>query len=236
MSEIPYYFDTPVPSYFRKAGWFENENAFKFIHWAFARCQNVSHKVVIQNKEYILEPFEFVAGRLSSHKECFLTEKQFRGIADRMQKEGLLKKTANTKANKFTCYIWVKERFLKTEGQHKGQQRANRGPTEGHEVNYKIITTKSSSPPLVPKKKEKEEQIKKKSIQLVKFCEEKKLPFSPRAITKNYNLYPQACVDVLNEFYNLPPARKTDINNPDQFLKKKVFEQHEFLELKKDYQ
>lgn len=149
MAKIPYSFETPIPKYFRENGWFENENAFKFVTWAFSKCSSESHKTYIFGKEIILEPFEFIAGRLSSPKECFLTEKQFRGIADRMQREGILKKTANSRANKFSCYVWLIERFTTEskieKGQQQGQLRANRGPTEGHNPEYKNIRIKEDN-------------------------------------------------------------------------------------------
>lgn len=132
MNQIPYIFGAPVPKYFRENGWFENENTFKFVHWAFARCQCIAHVEVMDSQEILLQPFEFIAGRLTSHHECFLTEKRFRGQLISMQKAGLLKKTANSRANRFTCYIWVTDRFSENEGQQKGRPRANRGPTEGH--------------------------------------------------------------------------------------------------------
>ena len=128
MSEIPYYFETPVPKYFRENGWFDNENTFKFVTWAFSRCSTRSHKVVMQGKEIILAPFEFIAGRVSSSKECFLTEKQFRGQLFSLLDAGILKKTANSKANQYSCYIWVTTAFDKIQGQREGQRRANEGP------------------------------------------------------------------------------------------------------------
>ena len=152
MSEIPYYFEFPVPKYFRESGWFENENTFKFVTWAFSRCSSDPHKVIMDGKEVILEPFEFIAGRLTSHKECHLTEKQFRGQAERMQKEGILQKRANSRANRYTVYGWVTERFCKTTGQLKGQQRANSGPTEGHKQELRTIDIKKT-PPYPPKGK-----------------------------------------------------------------------------------
>jgi len=132
MSKIPYFFDTPVPKYFRETGWFDNENTFKFVNWAFARCSTQAHKVVVDSKEITLAPFEFIAGRLTSPKECFLTEKQFRGQLNSLLDADLLKKGANSRANRFTTYIWVTERFCRIEGQQKGRLRANKGPTKGH--------------------------------------------------------------------------------------------------------
>ncbi len=117
MSEIPYYFDTPVPKYFRESGWFKNENTFKFVTWAFSKCQNISHTQVINGKEIILQAYEFIAGRLTSPKECFLTEEAFRHQLKVMLEGGFLKKTPNSTPNKFTCYIWLTERFYKTKPQ-----------------------------------------------------------------------------------------------------------------------
>lgn len=150
MSKIPYLFETPIPKYFREQGWFNNENIFKFVVWAFSKCSPEPRKIVMQGKEITLAPFEFIAGRLSSPKECFLTEKQFRGPTVFLQKSGILKKTANSKANKYSCYVWVVERFTDKgedeKGQQKVQQRANRGPTEGHNLDDKKIRIKEDHP------------------------------------------------------------------------------------------
>ncbi len=141
-NKIPYFFETPVPKYFRETGWFKNENAFKFVCWAFSRCSSQSHKVILDNKEVLLEPFEFVAGRLTCSEECFLSEKQFRGQLFSMIESGLLKKGANSKANRYSTYIWVTSAFSKYEGQQKVQQRANSGPTHGHNQEEKNIRYK----------------------------------------------------------------------------------------------
>lgn len=167
MAKIPYYFETPVPIYFREHGWFDNENTFKFVTWAFSKCSSETRKTVIQGKEITLEPFEFIAGRLSSPKECYMTEKQWRGQLFTLLQAGILKKTANSKSNKYSCYVWVVEMFTdnnkKEKVQQKGQQRANRGPTEGHNLEYKNIRieeeiqiTPTPSLPISPKIKFKE--------------------------------------------------------------------------------
>jgi hypothetical protein len=137
MSEIPYFFETPIPKYFRENGWFKNPNTILFINWAFSRCSTQSHKVVMDNKEITLEPFEFIAGRLTSPKECFLTEKQFRGQLFSLLSAKLLKKGANSRANRFTTYIWSTECFSKNKVQQKVQPRANSGPTQGHNQDIK---------------------------------------------------------------------------------------------------
>ncbi len=147
MAEIPYYFETPVPKYFREKGWFDDENTFKFVTWAFSKCSTQSHVVILDRKEVVLGPFEFVAGRLTNPQECYLTEKQFRGQLNSMISGGFLKKGANSKANRYTTYIWVTERFTNSNGQQKGQQRANSGPTKGHNQEEKKTRSKESHHP-----------------------------------------------------------------------------------------
>lgn len=132
MSEIPYYFETPIPKYFRENGWFKNENSYKFITWAFSKCQSVAHKVVINSKEIMLAPFEFIAGRLTSPKECFLTEDAYRHQLKVMLDAGFLKKTPNSAPNKYTCYIWVTARFSKSNPQLNPQLAPNWPPTGPH--------------------------------------------------------------------------------------------------------
>jgi hypothetical protein len=137
MSKIPYLFETPIPKYFKEMGWFKNENTWKFVSWAFAKCSNQSYTTVYDNCEITLQPYEFICGRNKSSAECFLTSKQFRGQLIMLCNEGILKKGANSKANRFTSYIWVVDRFSNNKGQLNGQQRANLGPTEGHNLEEK---------------------------------------------------------------------------------------------------
>jgi hypothetical protein len=150
MAKIPYYFETPIPTYFRENGFFEKENAFKFIVWAFSKCSPEPRKVMMLGKEITLEPFEFIAGRRTAHKECFLTEKQWRCLLHSFTKHAVLKKTANSRANKFSCYVWLVEKFTKQDryekGQQMGQQRANRGPTKGHNLEDKKRRLKEDHP------------------------------------------------------------------------------------------
>lgn len=150
MSEIPYYFETPVPKYFRESGWFDCEHMFKFVHWAFSRCQTRSHKIVMMGREVTLQPFEFIAGRLTSPKECFLTENIFRNQRLKLEKAGLLKKTTNSLTNQFTCYIWITDAFCKIDNQQNNQRLTNDQPTINHKVRrekerYKKDTTPTPS-------------------------------------------------------------------------------------------
>lgn len=132
MSEIPFYFETPVPQYFRKNGWFDCENTFKFVTWAFSRCSTKYHKVVHDGKELTLAPFEFICGRGKSSQSCFLTPDEFRTQLISMQRGGLLKKSPNSVPNRFTCYIWVTEAFGIVSPQLPHQQIPNSSPTDPH--------------------------------------------------------------------------------------------------------
>lgn len=147
MSEIPYYFETPVPKYFRETGWFESEHMFKFITWSFAKCQNVPHKEIYYGREILLAPFEFIAGRLSSPKECFLSENIFRNQINQLLSAGLLVKSTNSLTNKYTCYIWVTDRFSKNINQQNNQQITNRPPTDNHKSRRKKIRSKEDHQP-----------------------------------------------------------------------------------------
>ena len=132
MSKIPYFFDTPVPKYFREKGLFKNEKTWKFVTWAFAKCSNQSWTMEYDNCEITLQPYEFICGRNKSSAECFLTPKEFRGQLNSLLKRQLIRKGANTKANRYSSYVWAVERFSETKGQLngqlKGQPRANSGP------------------------------------------------------------------------------------------------------------
>lgn len=138
MSQIPFLFITPVPMYFKENDWFKKENTWKYITWAFSKCQNQTHKETVHGRELTLAPYEFVSGRLSSPIECFLTENEFRNQQDNLQKQGFLKKTSNSLTNHYSCYVWVTERFNKINNQPKNQQAKKREPTDHHKEEDKI--------------------------------------------------------------------------------------------------
>ena len=132
MSEIPYYFKMPVPCYFYNSGWFESENTFKFVTWAFSKCQHITHKEVHDGKELTLAPYEFIAGRNSSGESSFLTPDEFRTQLKLMSNAGLLKKSPNSVPNRFTCYIWSIDRFPKLDPQLNPRLVPNSSPTDPH--------------------------------------------------------------------------------------------------------
>lgn len=146
VSKIPYFFETPVPKYFRETGWFKNEHTWKYVTWAFSKCQTQSHIEVIEGKEIILAPYEFISGRLTSPKECYLTENIFRNQQKMLVNAGFLKKTTNSKTNHYSCYIWVTDRFLKTDNQRNNQPITNHAPTINHKSEDKKIRIKEDHP------------------------------------------------------------------------------------------
>jgi hypothetical protein len=146
MSEIPYYFETPIPKYFREAGWFSNPNTILFVTWAFSKCSHATRTIVHDRKEITLSPYEFITGRGKSSADCLLSEDAFKHQLNTMQNAGLLKKTPNSTPNRFTCYIWVTDRFSKPNPQLNPQLSANWTPTERPQSRRKKIRTKEDHP------------------------------------------------------------------------------------------
>lgn len=110
MSNIPYSFD-PIPSYFRKNGYFSDHLSFIYIIWAFSRCSTTSKKVFFLNKEIFLEPFEYISGLDVCSKETGLTYRQIRTRQENMIKSGILQKSTSKSTNKYSVYKWNTEAF-----------------------------------------------------------------------------------------------------------------------------
>ncbi len=110
---------------------------FKFVHWSFAKCQIIPHIEIKFGREIHLAAYEFIAGRLTSSQECFLTENIFRNQLILLERGGLLKKSTNSLTNKYTCYIWLTERFSPCINQQNNQRSTNSQPTVNHKVIYK---------------------------------------------------------------------------------------------------
>lgn len=150
MSKIPYFFETPVPRYFRETGWLDPNNKmfFKnlaFLTWSFSRCSKESQVVILESKQIILEPFEFVCGREKNSIECGLTPDMFRTQLKTYQNAGLLKKTPNSLPNHYSCYIWLTERFLKPDTQPNAQPGPNQPPTSPHKQETRITELKKTT-------------------------------------------------------------------------------------------
>lgn len=150
MSEIPYFFETPVPKYFRENGWYKNPNTILFLTWAFAKCSIEPRTIVHDSKEIKLQPFEFITGRGKSSADCFLTEDAFKHQLKILQNAGFLKKTPNSVPNRYTCYVWVTELFCKHNTQLNSQLNANCAPTERPQSRYKKIRYKEDHHPSIP--------------------------------------------------------------------------------------
>ena len=150
--KIPFSFDG-VPKFFLENNWLDPKpdgSHFKrsfFISWAFNKCSPYKKTEPHGGYEIVLEPYEFICGRKVGSKETGLTEKEFRGQLELWVRNGFLEKTANSRANHFSCYKWVTSRFSETEGQPKGQPRANPGPTKGHKQDIEIIDYKEQQQP-----------------------------------------------------------------------------------------
>jgi hypothetical protein len=155
MSKIPYFFETPIPKYFRERGWFKDEKTWKYVTWAFSKCQTQPHTEIIEGKEITLAPYEFISGRLSSPKECFLTENTFRNQQKMLLNAGLLKKTTNSKTNHYTCFVWVTEIFSLKNNQPNNQPRTNHAPTVNHKSEEKKTKNYRKDHPSIPSSEKK---------------------------------------------------------------------------------
>lgn len=147
MSKIPYFFETPIPKYFRETGWFDNPNSILFITWAFSKCSTERHKTVHDFTELTLEPYEFVTGLGKGCQESLLSEGAFKHQLKMLSKAGLLKKTTNSRANRFTAYIWITDRFSKDNNQLNARLTTNSQPTEQPQSREEILRSKEDHHP-----------------------------------------------------------------------------------------
>lgn len=147
MSEIPYFFETPIPKYFREMGWFDFPKTVLFVTWAFYKCSPVARRVLHDGKELNLAPYEFITGRGKTSADCLLTAGSLRNQLKVMQNAGLLQKTTNSVTNRFTCYRWVTERFSKDNNQLNNKQTTNSQPTEQPQSRKKKDRYKEDHPP-----------------------------------------------------------------------------------------
>lgn len=142
MSEIPYYFDTPIPRYFRENGWFKNPKMLIFLHWAFARCSTEKRVIYHIQKAIELDPFEFIFGRRICSEETGLTENEIRSCIHQLNHTPFgtfLQKATSKSTNKYTVYKWSITGFSKTNNQQRNQQTTSRPPADHHKSDHKII-------------------------------------------------------------------------------------------------
>lgn len=158
MSKIPYYFEMPIPQYFRDMGWLKNPTMSSFLRWAFAQCKHVKRSVSLTNREIEIEPYEFVFSRKACMEETGLSAKQIRSCIEKLKgkkrataknqktpgensvfpvkklEKGnhLLQKRATVISNRFTIYKWSVELFSKPEKRDRAttqQKKGNRSPS-----------------------------------------------------------------------------------------------------------
>lgn len=133
MSKIPFNF-TPIPTYFREHGWFDEVNCIIFVNWAFSRCSSTSRKVYFDHKEIFLEPFEFIFGRDSCSDEIGLTPQQVRTQVLHLVEAKMLVKSTIKTTSKFTVYRWVTNRFSENINQQNNQQSTSSQPAVNHNL------------------------------------------------------------------------------------------------------
>lgn len=145
MSKIPYTFDTPVPSDFRKNGWFKSDNCLKFVTWAFARCLPYERDICHDNQNIHLKPFQFIFGRYKCSLETNMSEDEVRTQQKSMESAGFLKKCPNKTPNRFTIYEWTTESFTQINPQVNPQLTPNKPPTNPHNQEEQIIDPKENN-------------------------------------------------------------------------------------------
>jgi len=150
MSEIPYYFDTPVPKYFRQQGLFQNQKNCAFVTWCFQRCSSEERVIFHDNKKITLKPYQFIFGRMICCEETGLTENEVRTQQERWESMDFLKKTTNKTTNRFTIYEWVLTAFLKVDHQQNNQQTTNKQPINNHNQEEKNLRSKDNHHPQTP--------------------------------------------------------------------------------------
>lgn len=144
MSKIPYHFHTPIPKYFWDTGYLDLKKKsflvrFSFLHWAFGKCRKYPYEEIVDGIKVLLQPWEFVFQREKSAIECGLTEKQARNQLEEQKGQLNVQKRANSRANRFTVYMWVTDRFCKNEGQPKDQPKGQlNGQAPGEDIHIVI--------------------------------------------------------------------------------------------------
>ena len=235
MSNIPYYFDTPVPSDFRKNGWFKSDNTLKFVTWAFSRCSSSTHEIYFDGKNILLQPFQFIFGCYKCSLETNMSEDEVRTQVKNMKMAGYLKKAPNKTPKRFTIFEWTTTAFTQINPQVNPQQTPKCPPSNPHNLDAIYPIDAKDSSPQTPQSKIRggEMKLSKKSIDFAKTCKKDNLPFTERLLAEFYELYPKATIDVCLEFHR---KKNKNLDLPDAWLKKHVIKQNEYLEQKKDYE
>lgn len=111
--EIPYLYETPIPSFFVLSGWFNDPHNIPLLYHCFARCSPHAREIVYDGMKLKLAPFEFICGRMEMSKITGLSQDQVRRRLEWWIQSGFLFKTNNSYSNRFTCYKWRVSHFSK---------------------------------------------------------------------------------------------------------------------------
>ncbi len=152
MSEIPYYFNTPIPRYFRDNGWLQKPNSCAFITWCFERCSSEEREIQHDGQRIKLKPYQFIFGRRVCSEETGLTEDQVRTQLKIFLNANFIKNAPNKTPNRFTIYEWSTEVFFKSNPQQNTRLTPNRPPTDPHNLSNKNIRIKTTNQPNLPSK------------------------------------------------------------------------------------
>lgn len=106
---------TKIPNYFSEQGLTKNPLLSAFLLWAFSRCRSISKKIIFNQKEVEIAPYEFIFGLESCSEETGITIQQLRTILKDLINRQVLEKSTGKSTNKFTIYKWVTERFQRKE-------------------------------------------------------------------------------------------------------------------------
>lgn len=120
-TSIPYLYETPIPLFFRLAGWMNDSRNVLILFHCFARsCPE--HKIIsYQGREILLDPFEFIAGREELSEITDVHPDHIRRCFEKWIKCGYLSKTPNSYANRYSCYKWDTSKFTKQVAQEMAQ-------------------------------------------------------------------------------------------------------------------
>lgn len=141
--KIPFLF-TPIPKFVFEKSYFEDEDFFRFLCFAFNRT-TFDTKVIFHCGQSIqLEPLEFIFGRGHWSEELNLTPRKVRTFMCQLTGHKLATMIASKSASKFTVYKWLWERFPGNFCQQSCQQSATKAP--------------ANRPHIKNKNKEKEQQ------------------------------------------------------------------------------
>ncbi len=138
MSEIPFCFDYPIPTYFRKNGLLKDLKNLAFLTWFFSRCSSHDREIFHDNQKILLKKHQIIFGRRVCCEETGLTEGEVRNQQKRWENLGFIKKATNKTTNRFTIYEVVLTPFLKTNNQQNNQPTTNQQPTNNHNQDIKI--------------------------------------------------------------------------------------------------